>query len=229
MKHVPNAITLGNLCAGCLGIVALYHPESWTSGLQYAAYWIFLSLVLDFLDGLAARILKAQSALGRELDSLADMVSFGVLPGLMMFRILEQSSSQPFLPYFALILPVCSAWRLARFNLETEGKGDFRGLPTPASALAVAGLAFTSSAWAFLWDLQPYSFLGITLVLGALMLSSLPLLSLKFQGLRWSTNWARYLVIFGAIGGLVNFQLAGIVLIFLFYLGLSLLYFSLGK
>lgn len=226
MKHVPNAITLGNLCAGCLGIVALFGHGPLEVTLRQASYWIFLSLLLDFLDGLAARLLQAQSDLGKELDSLADLVSFGVLPGLMWLRILEVGGYDGALPFIALFIPVCGALRLARFNLEAGASGNFRGLPIPANALAVAGLAFSQEEWGFLWKMQPYSFGLIILLLGSLMLSRLPMLSLKFEGATWAKNWARYLLLLGGALGLGFYHLAAIPVIFVFYLGLSFLYFS---
>ena len=116
VKQLPNLITLTNLLAGCIGIILVFTGPDIT----YAAYLILVATILDFLDGASARLVKATSNLGKELDSLADMVSFGVLPGMILFRIIEQTDNSGYLPYLGLLVPLASAIRLAKFNIDTR-------------------------------------------------------------------------------------------------------------
>ncbi len=140
-KHIPNAITCGNLLCGCLAIV-----KSFEGDLVWAAYLVGIAAVLDFLDGLAARLLKVSSPIGKDLDSLADMVTFGLVPGIVMFQMISFSNLlYPFdlfhsLKYFAFIIPIFSAIRLAKFNNDTRQSDSFIGLPTPANAMIICSI-----------------------------------------------------------------------------------------
>ena len=126
-KHIPNAITCANLFSGCIGIVYAFN-----GALETAAYFVLLSGIFDFFDGFAARLLNVKSNIGKDLDSLADMVSFGFLPGVVMYQLLSQSDyASPYLPYLAFIITVFSALRLAKFNNDTRQTEDFIGLNTP--------------------------------------------------------------------------------------------------
>ncbi len=138
-KHLPNAITCANLFSGCIGIVFAFQGN-----LVVAAYAIFLSSIFDFFDGLASRVLNSYSFIGKDLDSLADMVSFGVLPSVIMYELLLQAPQiegiSHILNFVAFLLPVFSALRLAKFNNDTRQSGSFIGLPTPANAILIASL-----------------------------------------------------------------------------------------
>ena len=136
LRHLPNAMTCGHLLCGCVGIVRVFEHDLIT-----ASYLIFLAALLDFGDGFVARLLKASSAMGKELDSLADMVTFGVLPAFMLFSLIGQEiDNQSVLPYSAFSIAVFSALRLAKFNIDPRQTDSFIGLPTPANALVVASL-----------------------------------------------------------------------------------------
>lgn len=168
-RHIPNIITLGNLTCGLLAIMFAFSPTPW-----YAAYFIFGGLFLDFFDGFFARILKVNGELGKQLDSLADMVTFGVAPGVLMFKLVEElvfwnftsfvdsplipdytyefvkvSFIAPgifrFVPYLAFLIPVLSAVRLAKFNISTNQSDGFIGLPTPANAIFFCGVYYFAS------------------------------------------------------------------------------------
>src|SRR6201992_858548 len=136
-KHVPNAITCANLFSGCIGIVLAFKGE-----LIGASYAIFLSAIFDFFDGLASRVLKSFSGIGKDLDSLADMVSFGVLPAVIMYQLFLEAHQidkvSSWLNFAAFLIPVFSALRLAKFNVDTRQAENFIGLPTPANAILIA-------------------------------------------------------------------------------------------
>ena len=126
--QLPNFITLLNLLSGVMGIIWVLEGE-----LLYGAYFVLLSATFDFFDGITARSLKVQSDMGKELDSLADVVSFGVLPGILLYTLTKTQTDSQFLPFLCLIIPLLSAYRLAKFNLDTRQSDRFIGLPTPAS------------------------------------------------------------------------------------------------
>jgi len=134
-SHIPNTITLLNLFSGVMGIIWVLDGQ-----LLYGAYFVLIAAGFDFLDGFVARLLKVQSEIGKELDSLADVVSFGVLPGIMLFTMVRDQAELPWLPYLTLIVPMLSAYRLAKFNLDTRQTDRFIGLPTPANALFISAL-----------------------------------------------------------------------------------------
>src|ERR1700760_4688217 len=138
-NHVPNAITCANLFSGCVGIVLAFKGE-----MIAASYAIFLSAIFDFFDGLASRVLKSFSGIGKDLDSLADMVSFGVLPAVIMYQILLQAHQidriSDYLNFIAFLIPVFSALRLAKFNVDTRQTESFIGLTTTANGILIASL-----------------------------------------------------------------------------------------
>ncbi|MEY3679312.1 MAG: hypothetical protein RI924_1453 [Bacteroidota bacterium] len=137
-KHIPNTLTCLNLFSGCVGLVFAFENQ-----LIFAAYAIGISAMLDFFDGMTARLLKAYSEIGKELDSLADVVSFGVLPSLIIYQLFKTSTSvHAYLPYLAFMIAVFSALRLAKFNVDTRQSEHFIGLPTPANALLIGSLPF---------------------------------------------------------------------------------------
>ena len=127
-NHIPNFITCLNLAVGCLAIIAIFEGK-----LDNIIYYILVAGIFDFLDGFAARMLKVTSAIGKDLDSLADMVTFGVVPSLLMFAMLKNNSSIEWLPYLALLIAVLSGLRLAKFNNDERQSDTFYGLPTPAN------------------------------------------------------------------------------------------------
>lgn len=193
-KHIPNFITCLNLFSGCIACVMAFEGNY-----MYAAIAIYIAAVFDFFDGFAARLLKAYSPLGKELDSLADCISFGLAPGLIMFSVFKDVSfpfiPMPYLdyvPYIAFIIPVFSALRLAKFNIDERQTSSFIGLPTPANTLFIASLAAN----------LPYFFIknGIYLVLLVVVLSyllvaELPMFSLKIKSLKWKENMLQFSIL----------------------------------
>jgi len=219
-SHIPNAITLLNLLAGVIGIIWVINGN-----ILSGAYFIILAAILDFFDGFAARLLKVQSEIGKQLDSLADLVSFGVLPGMVIYQMAIVESESEWLPYLTLIIPLLSAVRLAKFNLDTRQTDRFIGLPTPANALFLSTIPFLVKYWPSTesWLTSPISLVIISWVFAILLLVELPLIALKFKSFAFSSNIFRYALLFIGLVLLIAFGLAGIPLIILMYIGLSII------
>jgi CDP-diacylglycerol---serine O-phosphatidyltransferase len=228
-SHIPNFITCLNLISGSLAIVFLLQGDLTTCTLLVGA-----SLVFDFLDGFAARALKAQSPIGKELDSLADMVTFGLVPGLIMHRLLLNSvplvlfeDSWWYRPvsYTPLIITAFSALRLAKFNLDTRQTDSFLGLPTPACTIFVAGLALAMEHDRF--HITPlvnntWILIGFSLILSWFLISEVPLIALKFKSFSLKNNKTQYLLLIGSALMLILMGVTGIPLIIVLYITLSL-------
>ncbi|QQL50718.1 CDP-alcohol phosphatidyltransferase family protein [Mucilaginibacter ginkgonis] len=229
--HVPNAITCANLFSGCVGIVFAFQEN-----LIFAAYCIFLAAIFDFFDGLASRVLKSFSGIGKDLDSLADMVSFGVLPSVMLYELFLQapqiSHVSNYLNFVAFLLPVFSALRLAKFNTDERQSENFIGLPTPANAILIASLPIIlhdhySLVGTFI--LNPYVLTIFTLIMCALLVAELPLMSLKFKSRDLDKNVFRYvLLLFSAIL-ILFFKFAAVPAVILIYIALSVIQFKIAK
>lgn len=233
-KHLPNFITLLNLSAGFCGIIASLQGY-W----HLAFYLLLLAAVFDFFDGFAARMLKAYSEIGKQLDSLADMVSFGVLPGAIMFQLLENAYDHPNMRLgiifassaVAFLIPAFSALRLAKFNIDTRQTDSFIGLPTPANAMVIASISMILHQ---LCHCSPvHHVLGswislsiITLVMSLLLVAEIPLFAMKFKHFRVKGNEIRYIFILGIIVILLVFIYwlpASIPFIILWYVVLSII------
>ena len=221
IKHIPNIITLGNLTCGCMAIVAVFEGQ-----MALASYFVLAGALFDFFDGLAARMLGVTSPLGKDLDSLSDVVTFGVAPGCMMYYLLKLVSSATVVPYLAFAIPVFAAYRLAKFNNDPRQSNDFYGLPTPAAALFFISfpLMFTfdrSIANSFVFETQ---FLLICIgVVALLMVSDVRLFSLKIK--RFSINEYRFPILFMVISNVLFFILffKAIPLIIILYVVLSVI------
>ncbi len=225
IKHVPNGLTSLNLLSGMIGIYAVLEHE-----LVYGCYFILLAALFDFLDGFAARILKVQSEIGKQLDSLADLVTFGVLPSFIVFEMLRESTDLFFLPFFAFIIGVQSAMRLAKFNIDERQEEQFIGLPTPANALFFSALPFLMSnqAWAKSILENPYFILALTFLFAYLLTAEVPMLALKFKNYKWAKNKWRYLTLLISLISLLLFGFAGIPIAIVSYICLSLINQFLG-
>lgn len=220
-KNLPNAITIMNLVSGSLGIIFLLQGK-----ISYSIFMILISAIFDFLDGSAARLLKAYSDVGKTLDSLADVVSFGVLPGLILYSSLTSGNMQSvipgFLPYNGILVPVFAAIRLAIFDNDTKQKENFRGLPVPANALFIGAMAY-------IYVYIPNSFLHfdtmsyVYLCVGSSILQVIMIdfISLKFKGIGVKDNLFRYIVLIVGILLISVFRWEGIVLSIAFYIALS--------
>ncbi len=219
-SNIPNGFTLLNLLSGVIGIIWVLQGD-----ILSGAYFILISAVFDFFDGFVARVLKVPSEIGKELDSLADLVSFGVLPGFILFKMAELQSDLEWLPYFTLIVPLLSAYRLAKFNLDTRQSDQFIGLPTPANALFLSTLPYLaiSVPQIGVWLNLPLVLVIIAWVMAILLVSEIPLIALKFKNYSFKPNVFRYTLL--GIGALLILflGLAGIPWVILAYIGLSLI------
>lgn len=214
-RHIPNVITSLNLIAGSVGCFIVIRGDY-----KHAIYFVLLAAFFDFFDGLAARGLKVQSPVGKELDSLADLVSFGVLPAF--YLVMAMDSTYPpsyFLKFFSLIVVVFSAIRLAKFNVDTRQSEQFIGLPTPANAIFITSLVLLpSNIFLDYWVLMI-----IALSTSLLLVSELPLIALKFKTYRWKSNELRFTLIFISILLLGYFKLSAIPFIIPSYVLLSII------
>jgi len=216
LRHLPNLLTCGNLLCGCLGIVFTLQYST-----EFAAWFIWVACVFDFFDGFAARALKVSSPIGKELDSLADMVSFGVLPAVAMFQMIDIISSSQFLPYIAFLLAIFSALRLAKFNIDENQKEGFIGVPTPANALFITSLVFLKTPWDFFISNDLF-LVAITLVFSWLLVSPFELLALKFKTFSWADNKLRFTFIAFSVLLLAIWQASALPFVILFYIMISL-------
>lgn len=217
---IPNALTLGNLIAGCIGILFLIEGDIFAS-----AYLIWLAAFLDFLDGSAARFFHSNSVIGKQLDSLADLASFGVLPSLIMFVMVMENTEIIILPYITISIAVFGAIRLARYNLDDSQAFNFRGLPIPASALLISGLTFWSKSEISLlrtFASNPYFLTAIAIILSSLMVSGILFPSLKIKNFRSSTNY--FIAILGivSLGTIPIFGYSSISIIIFIYIMMAL-------
>lgn len=233
-NHIPNFITLLNLLSGCLSILFFAEGQ-----IVLASWMIFLAALFDFMDGFAARALKAYSKIGGDLDSLADVVSFGVAPGMIIYHLIMISHGrQPLfvfemdiLPYSAMLIPLFAALRLAKFNVDERQTSSFIGLPTPAAGLLIASLPlireslYEGQSLFYMVLTNTYFYLGIIFSLSFLMVSELPLFGLKFKSYGIKGNEVKYIFILTSIVLLLFLQIVAIPFIILLYLLFSLFVF----
>ena len=235
-RHIPNLITLLNLASGLIALIFAFNTN-W----QMAFFWVCMGIFFDFWDGFFARTLKVSSPIGLQLDSLADMVTSGVVPGLAIFQMLagiadmqEELNLQSdnfymgLLPYAGFIITLASAYRLAKFNVDTRQTNSFIGLPTPANALFIMSLPVIqiySDGDGVIFDLlsNPYVLVGISLLSAFMLNANIPLFSLKIKYFNWEINKVQFT--FLIISVLLLFFLAylAIPLIILLYVLLSVI------
>jgi CDP-diacylglycerol--serine O-phosphatidyltransferase len=232
-KEIPNLLTLGNLLAGCIGLWFVMQGD-----LVSASYCMFISLVCDFFDGFLARALQAYSDLGKELDSLADMVSFGVLPAFILFSLVEQSCGVQctvgifgfYKPFLVFALALMSAYRLAKFNIDTRQSDQFIGVPTPANGLFIASLPliihFQPEYTAYILTFK--GLLIYSIVMSYLLVCELPLLAFKFKTWDWKSNQVKFIFLIFCIAALVMLKFAAIPVLVIAYILLSGLIFLLN-
>ncbi|WP_394758853.1 CDP-alcohol phosphatidyltransferase family protein [Flavobacterium sp.] len=232
-KHIPNIITLLNLFSGCVALVFAFQLE-----FELAFYFVCLGIFLDFFDGFFARLFKVSSPLGLQLDSLADMVTSGVVPGVVMFQLLLKSfgeekvisvsswdNSVMILPFLGFIITLGSCYRLANFNIDTRQTDSFIGVPTPANALFILSLPlilqysnveFITNALQNYWVLIVISFIS-----AYIMNAEIPLFSLKIKNFTFKKNALQIFFLVVALLFLVLFRYLGVALIIVFYVLLS--------
>ncbi len=220
-KHIPNAITCANLFSGCIGVVFAFKGE-----LETAAYFVLLSGIFDFFDGMAARLLNVKSAIGKELDSLADMVSFGFLPGVVMFQLLKTSDySNDYIPYLAFIITVFSALRLAKFNIDERQTEDFIGLNTPMNTLFVVSLPFIAKDYPEVVG-STLLLIGLVALTSFLLISEIRIFSMKLSDVSWAKNKMKYLFLILSLVLIVALKFTAVPFILVLYIGLSVLHFK---
>lgn len=215
VRHIPNTLTSLNLLCGCSGIMYAF-----TSRIDLAIYCIWVAMLFDFLDGFAARMLNVSSPIGKQLDSLADMVTFGVLPAIIMFQYYGMIN-QVWLKYTAFLIAIFSALRLAKFNIDDEQADEFIGVPTPANALFISGLYFLFDPFPVLQS--QWILIGITLISSFWLVAPQKLLSLKFKSFDFGTNAWRYTLIIISIILILLLQLKSLSIVILSYIILSII------
>lgn len=249
MKQIPNLFTLLNLVFGCIAIVFIlqtgekivligqdgYSVVSLPEKIAIASFFILAAAVVDFLDGFVARLFKSVSAMGKQLDSLADVVSFGVAPGLIMYQLLRITYAQQengldvsigwLLPAF--LIPCAAAWRLARFNIDATQQYSFKGLPAPATGLFIASLPLI--IWYKSFGVQEllinkWILYIIILIVSFLMVSTLRMMGMKFKDFSVKNNLPKYLLVLIAIVAAVIFNWLAVPVVLLAYVLLSLLF-----
>lgn len=223
-NNIPNAITSLNLLFGCLACIAAFHCSDTMcgtdlKGYQWAFIFIALAAVADFFDGLVARLIHAVSNIGAELDSLADLVSFGLAPALVLYNIMLQQGAGHW-ALVSLLLPVFGAIRLARFNVDTNQTTTFTGLPIPANAIFWIG--FTS--WYATYPTPLWMVIVLIVALSLLMVCNLRMFSLKMHNLSsLKQNWAQYLQVVATVAFLVLMGLKGLAPAIMLYVLLSII------
>lgn len=223
-KYIPNTITCFNLASGCFATIMALQGD-----LKAAIIWIIIAAIFDFSDGLAARLLKAYSPLGKELDSLSDIVSFGVAPGMSLYVLLATAvgsleiSGISWLPYLAFVIPVFSGLRLAKFNVDERQSTSFIGMPVPAHALLWGSLSYVLQP--FITNHALYILIACLIASMAtsyLLVSKVPMFSMKVKSLKWKGNELRYILIVCGLLFLLLFGFLGIAGTMLLYIILSL-------
>jgi len=237
-KHIPNFVTLLNVLCGSIAVLFAVNGH-----MTATAFFVILGIFFDFFDGLLARKLKVQSALGLQLDSLADMITSGLVPGIVMFHLLSLTvddfslveptdyltnffSDIEWLPFVGLLITLASAYRLATFNISTNQSDSFIGLPTPANTLLIISfpliMEHQNNDMMNTIILNPWFLIGVTLLSSFLLNSKIKLIALKFKNWSFKDNAARYLLIILALILLIIFKFAGIPLIIILYILMSL-------
>ncbi len=249
MKNIPNLFTLLNLVFGCIAIIfilqtgqtiAYVEREGFTSWnlpekITWGSLFIFAAAIVDFVDGFIARLFKSTSSMGKQLDSLADVVSFGVAPGLIMYQLLRISFAKEedgldvsiawLLP--SLLIPCAAAWRLEKFNLDDSQIFSFKGIPTPAAGMVIASLPIIIFYQQFGLETtltNKWILYLIIILLSYLMISNLRLISMKFKSFDFKENFPKYLLILFAIIALLFLKAVAVPVVLVFYILVSLVF-----
>jgi len=228
-KQVPNTITLLNLFCGCIAMVFALNKE-----FEMAFYFVSLGIFLDFFDGFFARLFQVSSPLGLQLDSLADMVTSGVVPGIVMYQLMGSSSGYPKLgwavepfPFVGFLITLGSCYRLANFNIDTRQTDSFIGLPTPANALFILSLPLVLRNLDSFFVLElltnPFVLIGITLLSVYMLNAEIPLFSLKIKQMSLKKNSLQIGFLLSSVVLIASFHYAGIPLVIVLYVLLSVI------
>lgn len=227
-NNLANAFTLANLFSGSIGVIQLL-----AGNYQITVICIIVSLILDFFDGFIARAMKSNSNLGAQLDSLADMVSFGLLPGIVMYKALEPFGTQIFeielpfeIKYFGLFITLFSCLRLAIFNLDEEQTYYFKGLNTPSNTILIFGLYYAfleNGNFQFLFE-NPLLMVIFTIISSWILVSPIKMIAMKFKSMKLEDNYPKIALLIGAVLILIIFKTIGIPLVILYYILISLIF-----
>jgi len=218
--YVPNTITLLNLFSGCIALHFAFQQNY-----LFAFYFVALGIFLDFFDGFFARMFHVSGPLGVQLDSLADMVTFGALSAFIVFSMLQEIYPESYLPFLAFFIATQSAIRLAKFNIDTRQSDRFIGVPTPANGLLISTLPFMAEEfeWAGNFIYNGPFLIGFTLVFALLLTADLPLIALKFKKFTFKDNKYRYLTLIISLICFLTMGIAGIPAAIISYVLLSIL------
>lgn len=225
VRHIPNFVTCCNLFSGCIATYLAFQ------GLyQQAILFIIIGAVFDFFDGMLARLFHVSGPMGKELDSLADDITFGLAPAAMVFTLFKEvhypsflAPIEEFMPYTAFVIAVFSGLRLAKFNIDTRQTTSFIGLPTPANALFWGSLIVGGYPFLISTTFNALYLLLLVLFMSYLLVAELPMFSLKFKSLGWKANKISYLFLLLSIPLLLLLQIAGLAAVIIWYIFLSLL------
>ena len=227
-NNLANAFTLANLFSGSIGVIQLL-----AGNYQITAICIIVSLILDFFDGFIARAMKSNSNLGAQLDSLADMVSFGLLPGIVMYKALEPFGNQIFgmelpfeIKYFGLFITLFSCLRLAIFNLDEEQTYYFKGLNTPSNTILIFGLYYAyleNGNFQFIFE-NPLLMVIFTIISSWILVSPIKMIAMKFKSMKLEDNYPKITLLIGTLLILIIFKTVGIPLVILYYILISLIF-----
>lgn len=220
-KHIPNTITLMNLFCGCIALDFAAKNQ-----FEMAFLLVCIGIFLDFFDGFFARLFKVSSPLGLQLDSLADMVTSGVVPGYVMFAMLKSSTDNVLIPYFGFIITLGACFRLANFNIDTRQTDSFIGLPTPANTLFVMSLPLILSQYNSIFILEIFSnqwfLIGISVLSAYIMNAEIPLFSLKIKQFSLQKNLLQIVFLASSFFMLLVFKYLGVAVVIVFYVLLSI-------
>ena len=224
-RYIPNTLTCCNLFSGCIACHMAFGCHFKTAFL-----FIIIGAIFDFFDGMAARLLQVSSPIGKELDSLADDITFGLAPASIVFSLFKEVNYPDFLepimhimPYTAFLIAVFSALRLAKFNIDERQVSSFIGLPTPANALFWASLTVGSYEFLTSEHFNALYLFILVLVMSLLLTAEIPMFSLKFKDVSWEHNKRSYLFLIVCIPLFLIFELSGFAAIILWYIILSLI------
>lgn len=221
-KHIPNLLTCANLFFGCIGIVYAFNGD-----LKTVAFFVIICGIFDFFDGFAARLLHVKSEIGKELDSLADVISFGFLPGVVMFQLLKINTPIEYLPCAGFLITVFSALRLAKFNIDTRQTEDFIGLNTPMNTFLIISIPYLVDD--IDWLNNVYVLLSIILVVSYLLVSELKLFSMKINNLKWASNKYKFIFLMISLVLLTFLKFAALPIILILYILFSQIHFKYYK
>lgn len=220
-RYIPNSLTLLNLFCGCVAIVFIAD-----SNFEMSFYFVSLGIFFDFFDGFFARRFNVSGPLGVQLDSLADMITSGLVPGFLMFKMLsnlQEFEGNNFIPFAGFIITLGACYRLANFNIDTRQTDSFIGLPTPANTLFIMSLPLIANSFIYDFVINQWVLISITLLSAFIMNAEIPLFSLKIKKLNFSDNKLQVLFLLFSILLLILFQFTGIALVIISYVLLSVI------